>query len=252
MNFVPRERWGARPPAKPVRSIPPTARDGLVVHHNGPPMGIDLAQPLEAVVAQEMAKLRAVQRWHMDHQGWADIAYSYAVGQSGTVFEGRGLTWHQFANGADQVGADDGPDARWYTVLWLGGGSERPSLAAYQALEWLVQWLRAQGTGRRVLPHNAIRAKPCPGPELTEWAKAIDNQEEDDMTPEQAWQLQAVFDAMFTGAHHGPVAQRVFEIHEGERAVACSGAAGGGQLSDGDVDRIAVRVVDLLAERMGD
>jgi hypothetical protein len=43
--------------------------------------------------------------------------------------------------------------------------------------------------------------------------------------------------------------QRILEVHEGTRAVRCAGT-GPAALSDADVDRIAARTADLLAERL--
>lgn len=176
MQIIARSAWQARQPKRPPFVAPPQTRHGLTVHHNGPPMGLDVSRPWPEVVAREHQLLRGVQNWHMDRMGWDDFAYSHAVGQTGRCYEGRGLFWRQFANGADQVAADDGPDARWYTVLWLGGGTEHPTPAAYATLAALVRHLRDAGAGTRVIPHNDIRRKPCPGPELTAWCRTVDGQ----------------------------------------------------------------------------
>ena len=175
MKIVSRAEWGARPQRDWPVAVSPSTRFGLTVHHNGPEMRIDLSKSFEQIVEQEKRLLLGVQNWHMDHQRWNDIAYSFAVGQSGTLYEGRGLWWPQFANGADQVGVDNGPDSRWFTVLWMGGGVEKPTLAAYVTLDDLVEWLRSQGAGMRVIPHNDIRRKSCPGPELTTWSRLIND-----------------------------------------------------------------------------
>jgi hypothetical protein len=74
---------------------------------------------------------------------------------------------------------------------------------------------------------------------------------EDDMTPQQAQQLEQVWGAIFGGMGGGPIGARLQEIHEGVRAVVCANpGTGGGSLSDADVERVAVRVADLLAVRL--
>jgi len=75
--------------------------------------------------------------------------------------------------------------------------------------------------------------------------------QEDDMTPTQAQQLEQIWQAVFGATGGGPIGARLQEIHEGVRAVRCDGAGtGGGALSDADVERVAVRVADLLAARL--
>jgi hypothetical protein len=74
--------------------------------------------------------------------------------------------------------------------------------------------------------------------------------EDDDMTPTQAQQLEQIWGAVFGGTGGGPIGARLQEIHEGVRAVRCEGGTGGGNLSDADVERVAVRVADLLAARL--
>ena len=75
--------------------------------------------------------------------------------------------------------------------------------------------------------------------------------QEDDMTPQQAQQLEQIWGGLFGAVGGGPAVTRIQEIHEGVRAVRCEGGTGGGALSDADVERVAVRVADLLAQRLG-
>jgi hypothetical protein len=238
-----RRDWGARMPTRPPVTVPADVRHGVVIHWNGPPLGTKGAD-------DEQAKLRGIQKYHQG-KGWPDIAYSYAVGQSGTAYELRGI-WNQFANGDDVVGPDDGADSRWFTVLWLGGEGETPTAEAMATLAELVAAIRGFGAGRRVLPHSDFKRKTCPGPELTTWCRWVDGQDvEDDMTPQQAQQLEQIWGGLFGAVGGGPAVTRIQEIHEGVRAVRCEGGTGGGALSDADVERVAVRVADLLAQRLG-
>ena len=170
-----RSVWGANDyiAAKAFES-PASQRFGLVVHHNGPPLGLDVGADPGALKAREMSLLRGIQRYHQITKGWSDIAYSFAVGQSGQIYTLRGEVLNQFANGSDQVGADDGTDKYWYTVLALLGGTEEPTEAMKDGIRTLVAHLRGIGAGTRVLPHNAFKLKACPGPQLTVFARELD------------------------------------------------------------------------------
>lgn len=172
-------------------------RDGWTIHHNGPPARCVGREHRRCVVFWA-----AVKDFHVNGKGWSDIAYSFGVCPHGVRFEGRG--WHrgQWANGADKVGADDGGDSHWYTVLAFVGGDgstgdeevNTPEMVA--EIGQLIEDGRAAGLcGTRVLPHNAFKVKPCPGDGLTAQANAWNNKpinlelptKDDDMPLTYAW-----------------------------------------------------------------
>jgi len=151
-------------------------RRGFTIHHNGPP-----AQCIGQPHARCSAFWRGVRSFHMDDQGWSDIAYSFGVCPHGERFVGRGWDKRQFANGSDDVGADDGDDSEWYTVLVFVGGddsthdNETPTGQMIAATASLIEeGRRTDRCGDRVTPHNFWKRKPCPGPEFTALAAAWD------------------------------------------------------------------------------
>lgn len=76
ITIVTREEWGAAPPDHDFHAITvPTAE--LWFHHFGS----------EHHGAEGM---REIQRFHQEDRGWNDFAYSYAIDDDGTIFEGRG------------------------------------------------------------------------------------------------------------------------------------------------------------------
>ena len=171
LNIVKRAEWGAVPPRRAPIIIQPEDRFGVVLHWNGPAMKLDGSEPADR------AKVLAIHNYHRfndDGPKWSDSAYSYEVGQSGTIYEVRGLLWDQFANGSDQVGANDGTDRQWYTIMTLIGVGEEPSAAAVASIKKLVVALRQAGAGDRVISHSDIRRKACPGPHLQDLAKELD------------------------------------------------------------------------------
>jgi hypothetical protein len=185
-----REQWGAKSWQKRAPfSVPASQRRGTVVHHNGPPMRL-VGLTGDALTRREFELARGLQNYHLG-LGWSDGAYSAYIGQSGAIFLLRGFDWDQFANGADVVGANDGPDRVWYTLMAMLGGDEKPSAAMIASIKWMIAEFRRRGAGDSVLPHNQFQVKACPGPELTVLcreldAKPIDYDNEDDyMTLDQ-------------------------------------------------------------------
>lgn len=157
-------------------------RRGFTIHHNGPPANC-LGQPHSRCVSF----WDAVRAFHTNPEpvgkGWSDIAYSFGVCPHGERLVGRGWDRRQWANGTDMVGADDGDDSEWYTVLVFVGGdtstgdTEAPTPEMIAATAALIAEGRVSGRcGNRVTPHNFWKRKPCPGPHFTPLARAWDNQ----------------------------------------------------------------------------
>lgn len=199
-----RTAWGARHPKVAPASYDQRLRVGFVLHWNGPP--VHASTFCDGRCSSMVA---GIQNWHMDTQGWSDIAYSFLVCDHGTVFEGRGWQWTQGANGTDEVGPDDGPDRIWNTICWLGGEGQVPSLAVLGSIVWLIREGRALGAGRRVIPHSDIKAKPCPGPDLANLCRLLDGApiREDDVTKDE---LKEAIAELFGG--HARLAGGVLQI----------------------------------------
>lgn len=168
-------------------------RRGFTIHHNGPP-----ANCIGKPHARCIAFWGAVVAYHVSDppkgQGWSGVAYSFGVCPHGVRFTGQGWDRRQFANGADLVGDNDGRDSEWYTVLaFVGGGpgtgdpEEKPTPEMTAGVGALIEeGRRTVRCDSRVLPHNAFKNKPCPGPTFEALARRWDNQpitieEEDDM-----------------------------------------------------------------------
>jgi hypothetical protein len=188
-------------------------RTGFAVHHD------NAAHPVYTTDHTHnrcVSFWTAVRRWHVEHNGWPDIAYSFGVCRHGDVFTGRGWTQSQFAGGSDQKGTGY-RDADWYSVLCFLGGDETPTADMYAGLTWVIEQGRDAGRcGDRVIPHNRFRIKPCPGPELTEWCEWADGNPDlgdDDMTPEDRRLLQDLHFA-FVGARRMSGADGETAVHD--------------------------------------
>lgn len=158
-------------------------REGFTIHHNGP-----AARCIGQPHARCVAFWGAVVAYHTSSppkgKGWSGVAYSFGVCPHGQRFTGQGWNRRQFANGADLVGADDGNDASWYTILaFVGGGpgtgfpEEIPTPEMIAGVAALIEeGRRTVCCGSRVLPHNAFKRKACPGPTFVALAQRWNDQ----------------------------------------------------------------------------
>lgn len=170
-----RSSWGARAP-----KVTPTDAGELklaVIHHSVNSNGY--SQP------SVPAMLRSIQAYHMDANGWNDIAYNFAVDRFGGVWEAR-------AGGIDRAiigGHAYGFNTATTGVVVLGDyRSVAPSSASVAAVEDVIAWKLAQhhtpvtgtvtyrstvdthfgpaGTAvvrDRVVGHRDVRQTSCPG-----------------------------------------------------------------------------------------
>lgn len=110
------------------------------------------------------ARIRAIQDFHMDKQGWLDIAYNHIFCRHGYVFAGRGFGIRSAANGSARAN-----DA-YFAICFLGddsAGRADVTPQARRALSSLVAEYRRRYPGaRRVRPHSDFFATNCPGDEL--------------------------------------------------------------------------------------
>ena len=151
MNLITRAQWGARPATRWAALSTPVPE--VWVHHGA------------GSSADPVAQWRNYQRFHMDANGWSDIAYNYGIGLGGEVLEGRG---------ADRKGGGTGDpeDSRSYSVCFVGNFEiERPTKAALDACAELLRWLIAEGKLRPDFTIHGDRdtnQTACPGRHLYE------------------------------------------------------------------------------------
>jgi N-acetylmuramoyl-L-alanine amidase-like protein len=110
-------------------------------------------------------RVRNIQRYHQDEQGWLDIAYSHVLCRHGFVFVGRGYGIRTAANGTRE--AND----RYFAICFLGNdtvGRDDVTRAGRRALGELIRdYRRRYPRALRVRPHSAFVATDCPGKELS-------------------------------------------------------------------------------------
>lgn len=148
MTVFYRADWGAREPRYAPTPIVDTAN--VVIHYEGSHSD----GSVEAV--------RNIQNYHMDKNGWNDIAYTWLINQNGDVFEGRGWGVRSAANGSVASNADR------YAVCFMIGVDEEPSEAALASARVLVGLAREAKplSSKDVTGHRDHIATSCPGQPL--------------------------------------------------------------------------------------
>jgi hypothetical protein len=155
VKLVSRRRWGARPPR--CRDTLPAARvRGLAVHYSAS------NADEHASHANCAARVRAIQRFHQDEQGFCDIAYSFVFCKHGFVFVGRGWGTRTAAQGTN-VGND-----HYHAACFLGDDTARRDDVTALGRRALAQLVLASRRrfGDEVRPHSGFRATACPGDDL--------------------------------------------------------------------------------------
>ena len=147
--YVSRAAWGARPP----KSVKPITRpiEAFILHHT------------VTATNDEAARVREVQNFHMDKRGWQDIAYSWLVGQSGNIYEGRG--WGVAG------GHTDGWNDRAHAVCFIGNSDvDQPTSAALASiLAVKAESAALYGSHVTTRLHGDVNQTGCPGGHLRYW-----------------------------------------------------------------------------------
>ncbi|MEV7534290.1 N-acetylmuramoyl-L-alanine amidase [Streptomyces hydrogenans] len=154
-TFVTRSQWGARAPRDVSTSITP-GEGGVVVHH------VDAVKVAESSHADCAAQVRGIQAFHMDSNGWSDIAYSHLACVHGHLFQGRGENVRTAAQGTTQ-GNDD-----WYAVCALTGGTlgdyDVITAGLVDAVRYGISRLRVSGgAAPAITGHRDHHSTDCPG-----------------------------------------------------------------------------------------
>lgn len=150
-SIIERAAWGARH----RRGAPdPEPEPRVVIHHSYRPVLTPETTP-----EQERAAVRAVERYHVENNGWAGIGYNFLVAPSGRVYEGRGWRYR---------GAHAGPvNGESIGVCLLIDGSVTPANeATIRAVRELIRAGLEAGeiaSDYTVSGHRDHMPRTCPG-----------------------------------------------------------------------------------------
>ncbi|MGW5259706.1 peptidoglycan recognition protein family protein [Microbispora sp. NPDC004025] len=159
IDLVTRAEWDARAPRGSYDTIHSTR--GVKVHYTGSFENPAMLNDHDLCVA----RVRSIQRQHMDGNGWLDIGYSAAACWHRRVFVGRGPGHLPAANGP-------GLNSGHYAVVALVGNSGlvEPTDELLLGILDAIDWLRAKGgAGHEIKRHRDGYATDCPGGPLSAW-----------------------------------------------------------------------------------
>lgn len=152
---IPRADWGARSPDQICGSVVAPYR--VSVHHTVQPDADDGDAP---------ARMRQMQAYHMDSNGWCDIGYHFVVAQSGKIYQGRSDEQRPGAHVGNQNAGNIG-------VSFIGNyqRDQPPQVqldAGKDILSWIrttydIQWDTDFVKGHRQWPGQST---DCPGDNL--------------------------------------------------------------------------------------
>ncbi|GAA4101001.1 peptidoglycan recognition protein family protein [Nonomuraea soli] len=161
ISIVTRKDWDARPPRDEY--VPLSGTKGVKIHYTG-----GYVDPrLVSDHGRCLALMRQIQNHHMDVNGWADFAYSYAACWHRKVLLGRGPGILVAANGK-------GLNSAHYAVIGLVGdsGLTAPNDDMLHAILDAVQLLRERGgAGNEIKGHRDGYNTDCPGTPLYDWVR---------------------------------------------------------------------------------
>jgi len=200
---VPPSRWGAQIDWDKIHD-PYTPKDKLAVHYGGgpnpageffglfadevgnpPPRPSALRHPWAFIrwrrsdafleqVAKEMRVLVAWERYHLS-RGWRGLAYSFPIGQSGTVYRNR--CWnrtgaHYTSDDVDHDNVSENDEA--IACVFILGAGQTPTSYAWRSFKKLRRWSQAQDGiadhlapyGHREIALSGGHSTLCPGEPL--------------------------------------------------------------------------------------
>ena len=150
-----RAAWGAEPLKDNHDPMERVTR--ITLHHTAELPSMHSRSDLELV--------KAVQGFHRNERGWADIGYHYLIGRDGTVFEGRDLK----IQGAHAGG---GNNVENLGICAIGDFSH--ALPPQAQLEEIEHFLRDQQRihvvpNEQLFGHRDFKPTECPGSPLYAW-----------------------------------------------------------------------------------
>jgi hypothetical protein len=170
--YCDRTCWGARAPQCTISTM--SALNRAVIHHTANTSDYNTTSESDT-----KPKVRAIQNYHMDVNGWCDIGYHFLVNKQGNIFSGRK------DSGTFSIivrGAHDGCNTDSFGFNLMGNyDSNAVTAAGKDALANIIArrmpggW-NPTGTGTtycngvtdKVIGHRQVLATACPGANL--WA----------------------------------------------------------------------------------
>jgi uncharacterized protein with LGFP repeats len=148
--------WGARSPAGTITQM--SSIQKAVIHHTA---GNEFSTTgYEA----SKANVRAIQSYHINTNGWSDIAYHFLVDKFGYIFEGRYSSISSKPLGAHTLGNNTNTFGFNCMGYFHSPVNNSPTAAMLDSLEDIMAWKMPTGcTGLDIFGHRDLSASACPG-----------------------------------------------------------------------------------------
>lgn len=145
MKLIRRKQWQARPPrAITWQGLPTEA----FIHHSADATGLGYDTR-----AEQKAKMRDIQNFHMNDRGWSDIAYHRLVFRDGTVYAGR--------NVRHVPAAQEGHNTGTLAICLVGNGESETMTQAQK--EAILKILDHHPSVKTLGGHRDASSTACPG-----------------------------------------------------------------------------------------
>lgn len=181
-NLCDRDCWNARSPQCSISQMSQLTR--AVVHHTAGSGDYNTSG-----LSETKGKVRGVQNYHMDVNGWCDIGYHFLFDKHGNILTGRPGSG---VEGERPQGAHDGcnDNSMGFTALgyYHSPYNHTVTTAMLNAMEKAIAWRMPGGwratdkdlndpycgtsLGDAILGHRQVKATACPGDKL--WNKIKD------------------------------------------------------------------------------
>lgn len=159
-----RSDWGARAPRNKIEMLGkgPTH---IVVHHTA------TANVSDTSTSHAAALSRAIQSYHMDHNGWSDTGQQLTISRGGYIMEGRDQTLRAVRDGGHVVGAHTANHNAHAIGIENEGTytSAAPPEALMGSLVDTCTWLclvYRLDPGKAIVGHRDYNSTNCPGDKL--------------------------------------------------------------------------------------
>ena len=159
-RYVSRADWGARRPKYRYTADMSRTSTG---HWNGPQVTVGGKTTWDH--AHCAGLVRGIQNFHMDGQGWSDIAYNFVICPHNYIFEGRGINVINGANGTNEG------NRTAHAVMWLSGENNPFTDGEKEAFRFCVTYVsdRSNAPDGRAIGHRDHKSTACPGDERYQW-----------------------------------------------------------------------------------
>lgn len=139
--------------SKTVKQVNRSVTKFVTLHWNGPE------------VVEEVAQLHGDAKWHVEHNGWDGLAYHYAVGATGNIYQTRDNIARLNHSGVTQGNSES------LSVLVVIGEGQVGTDKQFTSLGYLLSQIGI--SPRYVLGHRFWpRTTACPGPIVTRWLRS--------------------------------------------------------------------------------